>query len=85
MKISNAERALLVDELRRIATRLAGAPEHTEQLARSAMKAAEQRAPDVYRNSGLTHYPYQVGGLEQICTGTARDLEAIIRRLGGGS
>ena len=66
MKISKAEQAALVDELRRIAFRLASAPAHTEANAKASYQRSDER------------YPYQVGGLSQICTSSARDIEAII-------
>lgn len=76
MKISKVEQAALIEDLRRIATRLAGGPAHTEELARA-------NAAQYPHASG--HWPHQVGGLSQICTSSARDIEAIICRLGGGS
>lgn len=76
MRRSKAERAALIEDLRRIATRLAGAPAYTEANA----KAAIERYPGW---SG--HWPHQVGGLEQVCTSSAADIEAVIRQLGGWS
>lgn len=83
MKLSNAERDMLVAELRRIALRLAGAPAHTQELAKADLRR-RQSGPISY-DRDANHYPHQVGGLEQTCTSTARDIEAVIRRLGGGS
>lgn len=77
MKLTNAEQIALIEDLGRIATRLAGAEAHTEELAKRAIEG--------YRSTMASHYPHQVGGLSQICTSTARDIEAIIRRLRGGS
>lgn len=76
MKFSKAEQAALVDDLRAIAARLAGAPAHTEERAKANDKA---------HPAHCGHWPHQVGGLETICSSSARDIEAIIRRLGGGS
>lgn len=79
MKISKAEQAALIEDLRAIAIRLSVAPANTEEQARGY--CARHPSTDPY----MTHHPYQAGALEQICTSSARDLEAIIRRLGGGS
>lgn len=79
MKLTNAEQAALIEDLRRIATRLAGASAHTEELAKAAHQRDVERKPALYGD--MNHYPHQVGGLESICTSSARDIEAIIRRL----
>lgn len=76
MKISKAEQAALIEDLRVIATRLADAPAHTEELAKASLRQHPCAAG---------HYPHQTGGLQHICESTARDIEAVIRRLGGGS
>lgn len=85
MKISKAEQDALIEDLRRIATRLAGAPAYTEELAKASHAEAVERNPQSEAIASIRHYPHQVGGLSQICTSSARDIEAIIRRLGGGS
>lgn len=83
IQLLRGEDLALVKDLRAIATRLAGAPAHTEGLAKADLDGRRALQPGAYRDAN--HYPHQVGGLEQTCRGTARDIEAIIRRLGVGS
>lgn len=83
MQLSRLERAAIIADLKAIATRLAGAPAHTERLAKADLERHRTECPNAYRDAN--HYPHMTGGLQHICESTARDLEAIIRRLGGGS
>ena len=71
-------RAEIITRLREIADRLSTAPARTEASAKREYAARMAEHP---RLEQITHYPHQVGGLEQICTSSASDLEALIRRL----
>ncbi len=83
MKFTKAEQAAFVEDLRAIAKRLADAPAYTEELAKADLERRHAERPDVVRYAN--HYPHQVGGLEQICTSSAQDILAVIRRLGDAS
>ena len=65
----------IIDRLRTLQSRLAGAPEYTAERATATERGSD---PDMVARGRLA---YQAGALEQICRSAAVEIASIIRRL----